>query len=84
MEKKKMTDKDKLMLKKLPRTRCSECGSRQSYTNPMARCWGCNKKFCFDHIESGRKYSDMKNWQEFVDMCSECANIHDPAYKKDG
>lgn len=42
--------KDKLKL--IPKSKCTICGTSKSYTNPMAKCKRCGKKFCFDHINS--------------------------------
>ena len=59
-------------LKKYPRTRCAKCGSSKSRTNPMARCFFCKQKFCFDHIHGGCEYLGIKPNQELVDLCEKC------------
>ena len=47
-------------LRSLPTTRCATRGSRRSYTNPMAKRFFCEKKFCFDHIWAGNVLAGLK------------------------
>lgn len=79
-EKRVMTQEQKDKLKNIPKTRCSKCGSPKHYRNPMARCYECGKKFCFDHIFGGMVNSKMKYNEEVRDVCAECKEKH--SYKK--
>lgn len=62
----------KLKLASLPRTRCTKCGSVKSYTNPMAKCFECKKKFCFDDINCLQFKKGMKQTDELRDVCDAC------------
>ena len=53
-----------------PRTTCAKCGSKRSYTNPMAKCFECGKKFCFDDIWGGLYCKErMKLTDTLRDVC---------------
>lgn len=67
-----MDNKTKDRLKAIPRTRCAECDSLQKYTNPMARCFECKKKFCFSHINAGMANSTMGKNTSLRDICDAC------------
>ena len=58
-------------LKKQPPTKCTACGTRKSYTNPVEKCVECGKRFCFDHIKRGHNNTMSKN-DEIVYVCLEC------------
>jgi hypothetical protein len=61
------------LLKKHPRrAQCSKCGSKKSHTNPMARCWECKRKFCYDHIWGGQINDSMGQNEEIRDICDSC------------
>lgn len=62
--------KDKL--KALPRTKCAKCGSAKFYTNPMAKCFSCGRKFCFDHITGGVEIKGQNPNEELKDICDFC------------
>jgi len=51
---------------------CSKCGSTKRYTNPMARCWECKKKFCFKHIWGGQINETMGGNEQVRDICEDC------------
>ena len=59
-------------LKLIPITHCGKCNSIRSYMNPMARCFECKKKFCFDHIYGGQFKKGMKQNEEGRSICEEC------------
>lgn len=60
-------------LKKIPPTRCAKCKSAKSYGNPMAKCFECKKKFCYDHILGGQYHSKrMSENHELRDICDSC------------
>ena len=40
--------------------------------NPMARCFECKKKTCFDHITAGQIKDSMKENDEVRDICGKC------------
>jgi len=67
-----MDDKTKLRLKSISRSRCSICNTPRSYMNPMAKCWECEKKFCFDHIYGLQINDKMALTDEVRDICEEC------------
>ncbi|KKL98363.1 hypothetical protein LCGC14_1825150 [marine sediment metagenome] len=68
-----MDEGAKERLKNLPRARCAECNSKQSSTNPMARCYEDKKKYCYDHIYAGL-YSEkrMRVDDELRNVCGAC------------
>ena len=47
------------------RAQCSECHSKRNYTNPMARCWECKRKFCFKHIWGGQINDKMGHNEKY-------------------
>ena len=59
-------------LRNKPRTVCFKCNSKQRYTNPMAQCWECRQKFCFDHIWSGQINDAMTENETVRDICDNC------------
>jgi len=42
------------------------------YTNPMAKCFGCGGKFCFDHITGGVEIKGQNPNEELKDVCDFC------------
>ena len=64
-------------LKNRPKSQCFTCNSSRSYTNPMAKCWECEKKYCFDHIYSGQMNNGMKENDELRDICDNCKNKYE-------
>ena len=68
----KMTAGAKLRLASLPRTRCAKCNSIKSYTNPMARCFECKKRFCYDDIWGGLLKQGMGKNEELRKACEKC------------
>jgi len=64
-------------LKEIPVTRCAKCDSRRSYTNPMARCYECKKKFCYDHISGLQVNKSMKQNDEVRYVCGDCKISHE-------
>lgn len=73
----KMTSEAKTKLKNLPRARCAVCGSFRTYHNPMAVCFECGKKFCYDHIFGGQINPKMKENEGIRDVCDECRKKFD-------
>jgi len=71
-----MDKETKERLKKIPRTKCAKCGSKQHYTNPMAKCFECKKKYCFDHIWGIQVNNKMKENDELRNICDECKKKH--------
>lgn len=67
-----MTDVAKEQLRNTPRAKCAICGTKRNYTNPMAKCWECQKKYCFDHIFCGQVKVGMKETEEVRDICDNC------------
>ena len=61
-----MSSADVKRLRSVPRSVCSKCGSKRSYMNPMAKCWTCGKKFCFDHITV---VTGKKSTEDYCDKC---------------
>lgn len=64
-----MTQEVKERLKSAPKRECLVCHSKKSYTNPMAKCFVCEKDFCFDHIIGGCL---AKKGEPVKDICKEC------------
>lgn len=73
-----MTQSKKNDLSKIPRTRCFKCRSYKTYINPVAKCFNCKNKFCFDHIEAGHKFLGIRFEDALVDLCLECVPLIDP------
>ncbi|MEA2036688.1 MAG: hypothetical protein U9O94_04220, partial [Nanoarchaeota archaeon] len=69
---KKLDIKDKDRLRNIKRAICNKCKSISHYTNPMARCWQCKKKYCYNHIFGGQLNSTMKENDTIRDVCKSC------------
>ena len=71
----------KLKLASLPKSQCSKCGRKRSYTNPMANCFECKKKFCFDDIWGGLYCKERMGLNDTLrricDKCKEKFNYKD-------
>ena len=67
-----MTDEAKARLKNVKRSECSQCGTKQSYTNPMRRCHECKKMCCFDHIFGCQTKKGMGVNEEGRSVCRGC------------
>jgi hypothetical protein len=67
-----MNQNTKDKLKALPKTKCAKCGSAKFYANPMAKCFGCGRKFCFDHITGGVEIKGQNPNEELKDICDFC------------
>ncbi len=63
-------------LRSIPRTRCTVCNSGRAYTNPMAKCHECKKKFCYDHVFGGQVNEQMKLEDVVRDVCKDCKDQH--------
>lgn len=72
-----MTVGDKQRLVSIPRTRCAKCRSAKSYTNPMAKCFECRKKFCYDDINCLQFKFGMKQTDELREICDSCKAKYD-------
>jgi hypothetical protein len=64
-----MTQESKDRLKNIKRSRCTICKTEQRYSNPMATCFECRKKFCFDHIKGGQVTKGMGMNELIRDVC---------------
>ena len=62
----------KLKLASLSRARCTKCNSVRTYLNPLAKCFECMKKFCFDDINCLQVNNAMKENDEARHICDEC------------
>lgn len=67
-----LSDEQKALLRKIPKTRCVRCNSVYSRTNPMAKCFECGKRFCFDHIYGGQVNKSMSENERIRDICEKC------------
>lgn len=61
-----MDNATKEKLRALPTTRCVVCKTPRAYTNPMAKCSVCRKKFCYNHITIKLEKDGT------VDYCDRC------------
>lgn len=59
---------------KLKKLKCKICDKGQSSTNPIAKCFECGGRFCYDHIYGGQINKEMKKTDPIRDICSECKN----------
>ena len=59
-------------LNSLPRARCFKCKKFRYYTNPLAQCYSCGQKFCYDHIHGGHYSKGIKASEELKDVCDKC------------
>ncbi len=67
-----LSEEQKQRLKAIPKSRCAKCDSPRSYINPMAKCFFCHRKHCFDHLTAGITTKDMKPNDEVRDCCDDC------------
>lgn len=72
----KMTAGAKLKLASIPRTRCAKCNKARTYLNPMAKCWECKKKFCYNDINCLQVNDTMNENDEVRHTCDECKEEH--------
>lgn len=56
----------------LPRAQCHKCKRFRHEQNPLAKCFNCGKKFCFDHIHGGHYSKGIKPNEELKDVCDKC------------
>ena len=61
-----MNQETKDKLKAIPNVKCAICNRPRSYMQPMAKCFKCGKKCCYDHITAKLG----KNGVE--DYCDDC------------
>ncbi len=59
-------------LKSLPKTRCHDCQSLNSYGNRLSKCYACKRKFCPSDLTCGQTFPSMKETDEYVDYCDVC------------
>ena len=64
----KMSSATAERLKAIPKSRCAKCDTPRSYTNPLAKCWECSKKFCYDHVVA---YIGKKCVEDYCFKCKE-------------
>jgi hypothetical protein len=79
----KMTASAKLKLASIPRVRCAKCNKVKTYRNPVAVCWECKQKFCFDDINCLQFKEGMKKTDNLRDVCDACKEKHGYKYHKD-
>jgi hypothetical protein len=51
---------------------CKICKTRNDYLSPLAICFECKKKFCFDHITCLQVNDKMDENDEVRDICDNC------------
>jgi len=61
-----LSEETKAKLRAIPNGKCSTCNSNRSYTNPLAKCFKCKKKFCYDHIWASL---GKKGVEDYCDDC---------------
>jgi len=71
----RMTSKLKQVFKN-HNARCFKCHSFKRYENPMAVCWECGNKFCYNHINCLQVNSKMKETDEVRRVCDNCKAEH--------
>jgi len=69
--------KHKTLIKKVGRARCSKCRTFRRYENPIAICWECKNRFCYDHINCLQVNSSMKENDEVRYICDKCKIEHE-------
>lgn len=67
-----MNKETKDRLKLIPNPRCSVCDSSRQYSNPLDKCFGCDKWFCFDHIWSKTSEPQKSINGELALLCDVC------------
>jgi len=67
-----MDSATKERLRAIPPTRCQICKTFRSYENPVAKCYWCGKKYCFDHITCGYMRKNQPLNEELHDICDIC------------
>ena len=67
----------RLKLASIRRPRCAKCNKKRTYLNPLAKCYKCGQKFCFDHINCLQVNNKMKNTDELREICDECKYEHE-------
>ena len=58
------------------RTRCFKCHTYKRYENPMAICWECRNKFCYNDINCLQVNLKMKENDEVRHICDQCKEEH--------
>lgn len=56
----------------IPTSKCAKCHKVRRYQNPLARCWECKQKFCYNDINCLQVNSTMKETDEVRNICDEC------------
>ena len=59
-------------IKQTGTNRCFTYKTRIQCKNPLANCYECNKRFCYDHIYCNQYNDKMKLEDEVRDVCLEC------------
>jgi len=57
------------------RAKCYKCSKKKNRANPMATCYECKRKFCFEHIWSGQINDEMSKNEKTRDICDECREL---------
>ena len=52
--------------------KCAKCDKTRNYTNPLARCYECRLKYCFDRVWGGQINNKMGENDEIRDICDQC------------
>ncbi len=58
------------------RPRCFKCNKARRYENPLAKCWECKNKFCYNHINCLQVNDTMKQTEEVRHICDKCKEEH--------
>lgn len=58
------------------KARCKKCNKAKYYLNPLARCYECKQKYCYDHIFSGQINNLMKDTDEIRNICDQCREVN--------
>jgi hypothetical protein len=72
----KMSVSVKQRLASKRRARCTKCNKVKTYLQPMAKCWECGGKFCFDDINCLQFKKGMKQTDSLRDICDVCKEKH--------
>ena len=57
------------------KARCKKCNKAKYRLNPLARCYECKQKYCYDHIYGGQINDLMKDTDEVRNICEKCREL---------
>ena len=49
--------------------KCNKCKTKESYKNPIEKCYRCGKFYCFDHLTAVIGITKVKS------ICDKCIKI---------